>query len=192
MTTLNLTIVNSVDADDTSWDSVGGFNSGNGYQQAGLTGGVGYRAGIRFVSVSGLTAGVTITAADLQIRVNARINNPSTVIHKLEKQSAPAATTSAANGDAKTLTTASTSFDYVTTGAFSTISMITAVQEVVDASLDPSAIHVIMRDNGESNDYMEFSARESTFDSLFDITYTAGGSTVVKDIIGSGIIPWAR
>jgi hypothetical protein len=78
-----------------------------------------------------------------------------------------------------------------------TVDVTALVQEIVNQAgwASGNALAIVCHDNGSSNDnYIGHSTYDRATDrgAKLTIEYTEGGVTVVKDIIGMGIIPFAR
>lgn len=173
MTTENLTIVaganDSVD-DGTTQDYTATL------QTMGFTGAKAWTSGYRFVPVTAIPAGATITAIDLGLHQTGRGGTPSLRI-KFEHVASPAAYDTGGFPSARVGTTAyedwappsGTEYKHVTTA-----DLIATLQEVVDAHAPLSAVNVLISDlAGAGDNYFQSPGYESgTNLATLDITYT--------------------
>lgn len=133
----------------------------------------------RFTSVSGLS-GATITAATVTlVRGAAGSGSPLTALYA-DDQTAPGAPSTAANGEARTLTTAKVDWDSaLSAGSNVSPSVVSVIQELAD-SYDPTVIQILHRNDGSLNAaYMRpqhYDGSSSNAPKL-DITYTAAAGT---------------
>lgn len=187
MTTLNLQV--NVSANDGQKDGTSFFNNRTFIGIGAIDGTVqsGY---FRFVSVTGLAPGVTITAATLQELDSGGSDGATGVLSRFyaDDSAAPTAPTTAATYDSKTRTTAFVNWNTTgwTASAWNTSpSLVSIIQELAD-SYTVTAIQIFHQNNATPDiHYLDIRTYDhnTANGAKLDITYTAAASGILRQMM---------
>ena len=154
------------------------------------SGGTKNNAWARFTGISGLS-GATINTSYYSVYGESGNSNTRTTIYA-EDAAAPAAPTSVANYDSKTVTSASVDWDgAVTVSAWNNSPSINSIIQELADDYDPSAIQILHKGRGTwywGNNYDPYDESSSNAPKLH-IEYTSGAAGIVSQrlLIGTGI-----
>lgn len=157
---------------------------------------VNWHGGLRFRSVN-VPQGATITSATVTTVVQSVQGTPNLTMYGNDVDDAPGWGNTGNNKPHQVVKTTA-SVGYTPTGSGSYQSNVTSiVQEIVDRGgwssgndIRFALINQAVANNNRANVWDLKAANGS--EATLDIEYEEGGATVVQDIIGSGIIPFAR
>ncbi len=192
MTTLNLQVGASAD-DGTSGDA-GQFYATFDAGVVGVSSNIVYEDWYRFTGVSGLS-GATINASTIDLYGFDNLGSGALSKIYADDSAAPTAPTDQASHAGKTRTAAGVDWDgTLSEGAWNTSPSINTIMQELADDYDPSAIQILLDDDGSANNNA-IRARAWDFSSSLapklDLDYSAGGPTVVEgaaSVSGAGAV----